>query len=161
MQQFTHDPISSPADDTTDREDSRQRIIHAPCETVFAAFSDPQKLAQWWGPNGFTNTFNEFDLRPGGMWRFTMHGPDGRDYPNESRFVEVIPNAKVVLEHFPGHHFFLTITFKAVGKDTEVGWQQVFDTAEHYQGIAEFVANANEQNLDRLSAVVAQMRAKP
>jgi hypothetical protein len=134
-----------------------QRILDAPRETVYGAFSNPDLLALWWGPDGFSNTFREFDLRVGGYWRFTMHGPDGKDYPNESKFLEVIPNEKVVIEHFSGHHFILTISFKAEGNATMVGWKQLFDTVEHYQKIADFVSQANEQNLDRLSAVVADI----
>ncbi|WP_455221634.1 SRPBCC family protein [Kaarinaea lacus] len=139
---------------------STQRTIDAPVEMVFGAFSNPDLLAQWWGPNGFTNTFKEFDLKKDGYWRFTMHGPDGKNYPNESRFIEVISNEKVVIEHFSGHHFILTITFNSTGNTTIVGWKQLFDTVEHYQKITEFVSQANEQNLDRLSSVVANvMRA--
>ncbi|WP_094712224.1 SRPBCC family protein [Hahella sp. CCB-MM4] len=138
------------------RADTRERLIKAPCEVVYGAFSNPDDLTRWWGPDGFTNSFYEFDLRKGGYWRFTMHGPDARDYPNESRFLEVVPGKKVVIEHFSGHHFILTMTFTASGKDTIVGWCQLFDTIEHYQRIADFVSNANEQNLDRLQTVVRE-----
>lgn len=138
------------------RADIRQRLIRAAPESVFAAFSDPGRLARWWGPEGFTSTFEEFDLKPSGRWRFTMHGPDGKDYWNESVFTQIVPNSHVIIEHGAGHHFFLTISFEASGENTLVGWRQVFDTAEHYQQIAEFVANANEQNLDRLTAEVAR-----
>jgi uncharacterized protein YndB with AHSA1/START domain len=140
-------------DDEDRRSDSRSRLVGAPVETVFAAFSNPEKLARWWGPDGFSNSFEEFDLRVGGYWRFTMHGPDGTDYPNESRFLQVDRNSRVVIEHFTGHHFVLTISFTPEGRSTRVGWRQVFDTADHYAQIAVFVSGANEQNLDRLQAV--------
>lgn len=136
------------------RADFRERRIHAPPAAVFAAFSDPGRLAKWWGPEGFSNTFNEFDFRPGGKWRFTMHGPDGKNYWNESVFLEIVPNSRVVIEHGTGHHFILTISYEQDGEDTVVGWRQVFDTSEHYQQIADFVARANEQNLDRMHAEV-------
>ena len=55
------------------------RVFDFPRELVFNAWTDPEHLVHWWGPKGFTNTFHEFDLRPGGIWRFVMHGPDGRD----------------------------------------------------------------------------------
>jgi hypothetical protein len=141
-----------------ERAQVTQRSIDAPSELVYSAFRNAEQLARWWGPDGFTNSFKEFDLRVGGYWRFTMHGPDGKDYPNESRFLEVVPGEKVVLEHFSGHHFILTITFTRLGKATVVGWHQLFDTVEHYRQIAEFVAQANEQNLSRLEAEV--QRAK-
>lgn len=139
---------------TAEREFLTSRWIDAPRERVYRAFSDPARLARWWGPNGFSSTFHEFDLRPGGTWRFTMHGPDGTDYPNESVFVEVIPHERIVLEHISDHHFLMTISFTAQGTGTVVGWRQVFDTAAERRRIAPFVTEANEQNLDRLAAEV-------
>lgn len=136
------------------RADTRQKIIDAPVNVVFNAFRDPAKLALWWGPDGFTNTINEIDYRKGGYWRHVMHGPDGTDYKNESRFVEIIENQKVIIEHLSGHHFLLTIQFTKHGNQTLVDWQQLFDTEEDYQAIADFVASANQQNLDRMEAVV-------
>lgn len=130
------------------------RLIDAPRERVFRAFSDPAHLARWWGPKGFSNTFQAFDFRPGGRWQFIMHGPDGRNYPNESVFVEVVAPERIVVEHVVGHHFELTITLTAQGEQTLVGWRQVFDTAAERQRIADFVTEANEQNLDRLAAEV-------
>lgn len=141
-----------------DREFVHSRLVDAPRERVFAAFADPARLARWWGPNGFTSTFDVFDLRPGGAWRFVMHGPDGKDYPNENLFVEVAAPEHVVLEHLSeSHHFFLTITFDAQGDSTLVGWRQLFDTAAHKQRVAEVVGPANEQNLDRLAAEVRRV----
>src|SRR5688500_3516125 len=90
---------------TADRAFAHARWIDAPRERVFKAFSDPAHLARWWGPNGFTSTFHEFDLRPGGAWRFVMHGPDGANYPNESVFVEVVEPERIVFEHMSQHHF--------------------------------------------------------
>jgi uncharacterized protein YndB with AHSA1/START domain len=143
-----------------ERSHTTQRLIDASIGEVFRAFSDQGKLSQWWGPEGFTNSFREFDLREGGYWRFTMHGPDGTDYPNESRFIEVVPNNRVVIEHLLGHHFILTITLKADGDSTIVNWHQMFDTIEHYQKISEFVSQANEQNLDRLESVISESKAR-
>jgi uncharacterized protein YndB with AHSA1/START domain len=130
------------------------RLIDAPRERVFRALSDPTRLARWWGPNGFRSTFDQFELRPGGTWRFVMHGPDGTDYPNESRFLEVEPPSRVVFEHVSAHHFMMTLTFEACGRQTRVGWHQEFDTAADYARIAAFVDRANEENLDRLTAEV-------
>lgn len=139
---------------TVDREFVHARLIDAPRERVFKAFSDPAHLARWWGPNGFTSTFDEFDLRPGGNWRFVLHGLDGADYPNEIVFVEVLAPERIVLEHMSQHHFQMTITLEAQGAKTVVGWRQVFDTAAERQRIAKVVIEANEQNLDRLAAEV-------
>ena len=136
------------------RSDSRRKRLAASPSEVFAAMSDPTRVARWWGPTGFTNTIQQFEFKPGGKWLLTMHGPDGKDYPNESRFTRIVADQVFEIEHFSGHHFLLTIELVPVHGGTEVKWRQTFDTAEHYERIAEFVASANEQNLDRLAAEV-------
>ena len=147
------------SESTADRELVHSRLIDAPRERVYRAFAKPEHLARWWGPDGFTSTFEIFDLQPKGRWRFVMHGPDGTAYKNESVFVEVAPPERVVVEHLSeGHHFFLTVTFAAHGEKTLVGWRQVFDDAEHRNSIAKFVAEANEQNLTRLANEVRNVR---
>jgi uncharacterized protein YndB with AHSA1/START domain len=144
---------------TAEREFVHSRLIDAPRERVFRALAEPGHLARWWGPNGFTNTFQTFELRQGGHWRVVMHGPDGTDYPNESVFLEVAAPERVVFEHLSeGHHFIMTITFTAQGNQTLVGWRQAFDTAAHKDRIASFVAEANEQNLNRLADEVRSVR---
>ncbi|MDZ7920024.1 SRPBCC domain-containing protein [Rhodoferax sp.] len=134
--------------------DIRSHDIAATPAQVFAAMRDPVRVARWWGPDGFTNTIHTFDFQPGGQWLLTMHGPDGTDYPNESCFTHLVPDALFEIEHFSGHHFFLTIRLEASGDGTRVHWQQTFDTAEHYAQLAQFVAAANAQNLQRLAAEV-------
>ncbi len=136
------------------RSDIRHTVIPATPAAVFAAMSEPARVARWWGPDGFSNTVHTFEFRPGGRWLLTMHGPDGKDYPNESRFVRMQAGQVLEIEHLNGHHFFLTIELAAVPGGTRVTWRQTFDTAEHYQRIAAFVAGANEQNLQRLAAEV-------
>ena len=116
--------------------------------------SDPARIARWWGPNGFTNTIHQFEFKLGGMWLLTMRGPDGTNYPNESRFTRIVTDRVFEIEHLNGHHFFLTIELEPSGSATEVKWLQTFDTVEHYEQIAQFVALANEQNLERLAAEV-------
>lgn len=138
------------------RADVKQRRIDAPVKEVFDTFRDAQCLARWWGPEGFSNTFHQFDFRSGGQWLHTMHGPNGSDYKNESRFLEVIDNERIVIEHLSGHHFILTLEFENLGDATLVHWQQLFDTVEHYEQIRAFVSPANEQNLDKYAAEVAK-----
>ena len=136
------------------RSDSRRRLLAASPSEVFAAMSDPARVARWWGPTGFTNTIQQFEFKPDGKWLLTMHGPDGKDYPNESRFTRIVTDRVFEIEHLNGHHFLLTIELVPAHGGTEVKWQQTFDTAEHYERIAQFVASANEQNLDRLAVEV-------
>jgi uncharacterized protein YndB with AHSA1/START domain len=79
--------------DTDPRSIIGSRLLDAPRELVFLAFTEPRHLAQWWGPNGFTTTTHSFDFRPGGVWRFIMHGPDERDYQNRIIYEEIVrPN---------------------------------------------------------------------
>jgi uncharacterized protein YndB with AHSA1/START domain len=144
---------------TADREFFHSRLIDAPREQVFAVFADPARLARWWGPNGFTSTFRVFEFRPGGAWRFVLHGPDGTDYPNENVFTDIVAPERIVLEHLSTtHHFLMTITLDADDARTRIGWRQVFDTAAEKQRIAPYVTPANEQNLDRLAAEVQRTR---
>lgn len=143
------------SESTAGREFVHSRLIDAQPEQVFRALADPVHLARWWGPDGFSSTFEVFDFRPGGTWRLVMHGPDGTNYPNENEFREIIARERVVLEHLSeSHHFVLIITFTAHGNQTLVGWRQVFDTAAHRERVAAVVEKANEQNLDRLAAEV-------
>jgi len=136
------------------RSDIRSKLIAATPAQVFAAMRDPARVAKWWGPAGFTSTIQRYEFVPGGSWLLTMHGPDGTDYPNESRFTRIVPDELFEIEHLGGHHFFLTLELQPQAAGTNVIWRQTFDTTEHYQKLAEFVAKANEQNLDRLAAEV-------
>ena len=136
------------------RSDIRSKFIAASPAQLFAAMQDPNRIAKWWGPDGFTNTIHEYDFVAGGSWLLTMHGPDGTDYPTESRFVRIVQDQLFEIEHLNGHHFVLTLELVPNQAGTEVKWQQTFDTAAHYRQLAEFVAVANEQNLSKLAAEV-------
>ena len=135
------------------REIISTRLLAAPPRQVFAAFRDPQQLAQWWGPKGFTATIHEFDLRPGGQWRVTLHGPDGTDYSNDKEFLEVSPPERIVFLHRQtGHDFRMTMTFTPCEGATLVIWVLQFDSAAALTPLREIIARANEQNFDRLAA---------
>jgi uncharacterized protein YndB with AHSA1/START domain len=136
------------------RSDTRSTFIAATPVQVFAAMNDPVRVARWWGPDGFKNTIHKFDFQPGGTWLLTMYGPDGKDYPNESRFTRIVPSELFEIEHLSGHHFILSIELRPSGPGTQVHWRQTFDTAEHYEQLSQFIAGANEQNLRRLAAEV-------
>lgn len=131
------------------------RTFAAPPEQVFAAFATPARLARWWGPDGFRNTFDVFEFKPGGNWRFTMHGPDGKDYPNEAVFVAIEPARSIVLKHTCQPLFQLSIGFERTPTGTLVTWTQEFASAEVAAAVAHIVAPANEQNLNRWQAEVA------
>jgi uncharacterized protein YndB with AHSA1/START domain len=139
------------------REIASTRVFDAPCERVFRAWTDPDHLAKWWGPKGFRNTFEEFDMRPGGVWRFVMHGPDGRDYKNKSVFVEIVKPERIVFQHVVGPRFQVTATFDEEAGKTRLKFQMLFDTAAECDKVKVYTVEANEQNFDRLEAELATM----
>jgi uncharacterized protein YndB with AHSA1/START domain len=130
------------------------RDIPAPPDQVFAAFTDPTRLARWWGPAGFTNTFNLCEFRTGGRWSFVMHAPNGNTFPNESLFAEVDPPRKVVVQHLSEPKYLLTIGLTPSATGTVVSWNQAFESAHMAAKLEHIVVPANEQNLDRLAAEV-------
>src|SRR5271170_6970154 len=84
---------------TADREIVISRVFDAPRELVWQAWTDPKQVVRWWGPNGFTTTIEVMDVRPGGVWKHVMLGPDGTNYPNESLFQEVVSPERIVFAH--------------------------------------------------------------
>jgi uncharacterized protein YndB with AHSA1/START domain len=122
--------------DTDPRSIIGTRVFEAPRELVFAAFTDPKHLAAWWGPDGFSLTTHSFDFRPGGIWRFVMHGPDGRDYQNRVTYDEIVPPQRLVYTHGGGEdvepvRFTQTLTFEDLGNGrTRLTWHGRFPTAE-------------------------------
>ncbi|WP_282942597.1 SRPBCC family protein [Paenibacillus sp. RC67] len=132
------------------------RDFNVPVKDVFHAWTTPELLARWWGPKGFTNTFHEFDLRPGGNWRFDMHGPDGVNYPNHSVFIEIVPMERIVFNHLSFHEFQVTATFEEVDNRTKVTFRQLFKDAEEFERVKSYCVEGNEQNFDRLSELLAE-----
>jgi len=133
-----------------------ERILSATPSEVFDAHRDPKRLARWWGPAGFTNTFTVFEFVPGGKWSFVMHGPDGKDYPNESVFAEIVENARVRIDHVCEPRFVLDILLHPEGAGTRVEWLAEFENKAFAKSMESFLTSANEQNLDRLEAEVAK-----
>ena len=149
---------------TSDREIVTTRVFDAPRELVWKAWTDPKHTAQWWGPRGFTNTIQEMDVRPGGVWRLIMHGPDGTDYPNKIVYMEVVEPERLVYEHGDdqdnGLVFHVTVSFVAQGGGkTQVTMRALFDSAaQRDQVIEEFGAiEGGNQTLDRLGEYLAKM----
>ena len=119
-------------DNTKDRELIITRKINAPVELVWEVWTTPEHIANWWGPDGFTNTITKMEVRPEGVWELVMHGPDGTDYPNKSIFREVLPLKKIVYEHVSEPHILATITFESQGKQTFIHWHMLFDSREEF-----------------------------
>jgi len=151
---------------TMDREIVISRVLNAPRELVWEAWTDPKHVVNWWGPNGFTTTIETMDVRPGGVWKHVMHGPDGTDYPNRSVFIEVVEPERIVFSHGggreggPGAHFEATWTFDALeGNKTRATGRMVFESAaDHERVVKEFGAiEGGHQTLGRLAGYLAKM----
>jgi uncharacterized protein YndB with AHSA1/START domain len=145
-----------------ERELVISRVFDAPRELVFEMWTDPKHVAQWWGPNGFTNTIHEMDVRAGGAWRFVMHGPDGRDYKNKIVFIEVAKPERLVYDHVSGPQFHVTVTFVEQGDKTRLTVRMLFESAAQRDKVAkEFGAiEGLSQTLGRLAEQLSKMSAE-
>ena len=130
------------------------REIGASPDEIFAAFSGPERLARWWGPVGFTNTFHVCEFETGGSWIYTMHSPHGGNPENESVFELVEPTTKIIIRHITQPLYRLTVELTESSAGTNVSWCQEFDDDEVAARIEKVVVRANEQNLDRLASEV-------
>jgi uncharacterized protein YndB with AHSA1/START domain len=139
------------------------RVFDAPRTLVFDAWTDAKHVGRWWGPKGFTTTTHAIDVRPGGVWRFTMHGPDGTDYPNKITYLEIAKPERLVYDHGdqgePGY-FQSTVTFVEEGMKTRLSLRMLFPTAEERDAVVEkynALQGAN-QHLDRLGEQLEKMQ---
>jgi uncharacterized protein YndB with AHSA1/START domain len=142
------------------------RVFDAPRELVWSAWTDPNHLAQWWGPNGFTTTTSAYDLRPGGTWLFVMHGPDGRDYQNLVTFDEIVKPERLVYRHgddVEPVQFHTTVTFEDLGGKTRLTLRAQFPTADARDRVVrEFgAAEGAVQTIERLADYLATSLAQP
>jgi uncharacterized protein YndB with AHSA1/START domain len=149
--------------ESSDREIVITRLLDAPPELVFEVWTDPRHVEQWWGPRGFTNTIQEMDVRPGGVWRLIMHGPDGTDYDNEIVYEEVVRPQRLVYLHGTGHEgdpsFLVTTTFEIEGAGTRVTLKVRFESAEERRKAVEDIGaiEGGNQTLDRLAEYLASL----
>ena len=147
---------------TKDRELLLTRMLNAPIELVWEVWTNPEHLAQWWGPNGFTNTITKMDVQPEGEWDLVMHGPDGTDYKNKSVFKEVILHKKIVYEHISGPKFLATIEFDEQGDKTFIKWHMLFESKEQFiQTVKTFKADEGlKQNVEKLDRYLVLLKNK-
>jgi uncharacterized protein YndB with AHSA1/START domain len=121
-----------------EREITDTRVIHAPRELVWKVFTEPVHVVQWWGPDGFTNTTKSMDVRVGGEWIHTMHGPDGTNYPNHIVYREVVEPERLVYDHTSAPYHRTTVTFEDLGDErTKLTFSMIFDTTEHKHSTVE------------------------
>lgn len=130
------------------------RLFRYPRTLMFRAWTEPELLARWWGPKGFTNTFHQFDLRPGGTWKFTMHGPEKGNYQNECVFFKIEEPTLIAWNRLSQPIFRVVATFEAEDRNTLLTFRMQFDTKEECDKIRKFVPDKNEENFDKLEAVL-------
>jgi len=135
------------------------RILNSPVAIVYQAFANPEHLKNWWGPNGFSNTIHEFDLKPGGKWILTMHGPEIGNYENSSVFTKVIPFELVAWERNSKPIFNMEIAFQKLEENiTQISFRMIFDTVEECEKIKKFAVPKNEENFDRLETEIKNIQ---
>ena len=136
---------------TPDCEIVSTRIFNFSRELVFRAWSEPEHLKNWWGPAGFTNTFNEFDFRVGGKWTFIMHGPEKGNYPNECEFIKIEKPSIIAWKRYSKPHFQVVATFEEVSEaKTNLVFKMLFNSADECGKLKPFVVDKNEENFDKL-----------
>ena len=152
----------------SDREIVFTRVFDAPHELVWEAWTDPQQVVQWWGPTGFTTTTHEMEVRPGGVWRFIMHGPDGTDYPNKIVYTEVVRPKRLAFTHGSANEsesgqFQVTVTFTDQGGKTRFTMRSLFASVEERDKVVrEYGAiEGGNQTLDRLAEHLAGFNLNP
>ncbi len=135
------------------------RILNAPRDLVWEAWTDPKHLAKWWGPNGFTTTTHKIEIKEGGEWDFIMHGPNGADYKNKIVFNRLVKPELITYSNITRPKFDVTVTFKKYGAKTKLNVRMVFDSAKDYDvAVNTFGAKQGlEQHIGRLKEYVEKM----
>jgi uncharacterized protein YndB with AHSA1/START domain len=156
-------------DEVIEREEERQivttRVIDGPRDLVFRAWTEARHLARWFGPRGFTTTTRTFEFRPGGVWEFEMHGPDGAVYPNWIEWQEIVPPKRIVYRQGgragDPNAFESTVTFAERAGGTEITLRTLLNTkaqrdclAEHYHAV-----EGARETLERLGGYVEELRS--
>jgi uncharacterized protein YndB with AHSA1/START domain len=143
---------------TPDTEIVSTRIFNFHRELVFKAWANPAHLQKWWGPAGFTNTFQEFDFQIGGKWRFVMHGPDKGNYKNECEFLKIESPSLIAWKRHTQPYFKVLVTFEEINEfQTKIVFKMLFETAEECNKVKRFVVDKNEENFDKLENELASM----
>ena len=135
------------------------RIFNAPRKLVYKAWTDPEHLKNWWGPKGFTNTFNIFDLRVGGRWSFVMHGPERGNYRNECTFVAIREPELLVWDRQSKPIFQVEVIFEELAEnETRITFKQKFKTVEECDKIKAFTVGKNDENMDKLEKELEKIK---
>lgn len=137
------------------------RIYNWSRALVFRAWKEPEHLQKWWGPNGFTNTFNSFNFKVGGRWSFIMHGPEKGNYPNEVEFTKIEEPSLIEWKRYSKPLFNVVVTFEELpNNETKLVFKQIFDSVEACNKVRPFAEVKNEENFDRLEAELKVMESQ-
>ncbi|MCB0476084.1 MAG: SRPBCC domain-containing protein [Flavobacteriaceae bacterium] len=134
-------------------------ILKAPIEQVWKVWTEPDHIAKWWGPKGFTNTIHVMHLHKDGEWRLTMHGPDGTNFANRSVFREIVPFEKIVFDHF-NPNFLTTVRFESNDGNTLMEWTAEFESVELFDIVvkAHKADVGMKQNVEKLEAYLKTLQ---
>ncbi len=150
--------------DTSGRELVITRLINAPRELVWKVWTDPKHIANWWGPNGFTNTIHEMEVKPGGVWRFMMHGPNGMDFPNKIIYSVVNKPERLEYTHTSDDKndpnlFNTTVTFEDRNGKTYLTMIAIFATKEERDRVVKEygAADGGIQTINKLEEYLKNM----
>lgn len=143
---------------TPDCEIVSSRIFIAPIAIAYDAWANPNHLKNWWGPAGFTNTFNEFDFRVGGKWSLVMHGPDKGNYVNECEFIKIEKPTLIAWKRYSKPLFQVVAIFEAVtDSTTKIVFKMLFSSADECSKVKKFAVDKNEENFDKLEIELSKM----
>ncbi len=136
-----------------------ERLLDAPVELVWEVWTNPEHIKHWWGPDGFTNTIQKMEVKEKGAFNLTMHGPDGKDYRNESLFTHIEKYKRIEYDHVSGPKFHAAITFEKQGEKTLMTWRMTFESvATKEQVVKTFAADEGlKQNAVRLADYLSRM----
>ena len=149
----------------SDREIVGSRIMDAPPELVFKAYTDPDLIPRWWGPRRYATTVDKMDLRPGGVWRFVHRAADGGEYAFNGVYREIVPPKRLVYtfnyEGAPGHEAIETVTFEeAEGGKTKMTDHMLFETREERDGMLNSgMEEGAAETIDRLAELLRELQA--
>ena len=160
QQQANAAEITTPSD----REIKIVREFDAPRDRVFAVYTDPKLIPEWWGPRGFTTIVDEMDVRTGGRWRFVAREPDGSESAFRGAYREVTPPERIVQtfewEPMAGHVSVETATFEDLGDRTRVTTVSIFHTTEERDGmLASGMERGMNETYARLDELLARLQA--
>lgn len=151
--------VGNPPVEASGQEIRTTRLFDAPRELVWKAFTDPEHVTKWYGPDGFTMTLRQMDVRIGGAWNFIFHGPDGNDYQNDIVYVEVVKPERLVMDHVSEPFHRTAVTFEEKDGKTLLHFLMTFKTVEEQERVSQQYGAVEglAQNLGRLAAYLGKI----